>query len=206
MVKLEKKVSIKRARAKIIREMVFQAKTTTEIQNELKSKGLGIRRKTLLSEIRAIKGYRLTDKERKKHIPKKYRKKEKVTESFGGLEPEKLQTIHRMSLILRDLPLHSTTLARNYLGFRLTAFSLSESYLMEKKKELKQILIDETNKYTYKYYGLKDIFDSEYTNWSRKVNIEYPTEIITYKTNLNNTWVFVVEKEGHELESNYGVF
>lgn len=206
MVKLDKKVTRKRQQAKIIRERVLQGISTTEIQKELSSKGIGIRRKTLLKEVRAIKGLKESEVKRGKYIPKKYRGQKKIISDRDYTVKEKdISKIYRMSFIIRDLPLHSTTLARNYLGFRLTAFSFSRSYLLENEKFLKDTLIDETNKYCKKYYSLRDIFEN--FNWNHRIYIENPTEIIYgHAENLNSIWMFRVEKEGKEQYSTSGRF
>ena len=201
MVKLEKKIIQKRQRAKIIREGVISGYTTTRIQNELRVKGLGLRRKVLLQEVRSIKGLSGFKEIREKYIPKKYRKERIV----GQVKLKEIEKIYRMSFIIRDIPLHSTTLRRNYLGFRLNAFSVNRSYLLENERSLKQILKNETNKYCKRYYGLGNIFENY--NWSHRVNIENPTEIIfTNALRKNNTWIFRVEKEGIEQYSTDGRF
>lgn len=201
MVKLEKKVTQKRQRAKIIRTGVISGKSSNQIQNELRVYGLGLRRKVLLQEIRAIKGIAGYKKEREKYIPKKYRKER----GLGQVKFKDIEKIYRMSFIIRDIPLHSTTLRRNYLGFRLTAFCISKDYLLQNEQHLKDTLKKETNIYCKTYYSLTNIFENY--NWNHRIFIESPTEIIMSNAKrLTNSWVFRVEKDGVEQYSREGRF
>ena len=208
MVKLEKRVTKKRQRAKIIREGVISGYTSKRIQNELRVMGIGLRRKVLLQEIRSIKGLPQYKKSNIKFTPKKYRKegKEKII-GVGGeqVKLKELDKIYRMSFIIREIPLHSTTLKRNYLGFRLNAFSISKDYLLDNERYLKTQLKRETNKYCKTFYGLSNVYEN--FNWSHRINIENPTEIIMMNAlRKNNTWIFRVEKEGLEQYSTDGSF
>lgn len=164
------------------------------IQKKLTERKLGLRRKTLLSEIRSIKKIKITKEKRIKYIPKKYRK-EIIMEQIRLKE---LDTIYRVSYIIRDIPVHSRPFKRNYLGFRLQAFSYNAEYLLQNNQYLKQLLVEETNKY------LKFIVFENF-NWNHKIGIEKPTQIvITNAKRFNNVWIFRVEQEGIEVYSRDG--
>ena len=189
-----RKITKKGKQLKAIKWYVSRNYNTSVIQKRLSERKLGLRRKILLSEIRSLKKKVIKKEERMKYIPKKYRKKI-IREQIRLKE---LDTIYRASYIIRDIPVHSRPLKRNYLGFRLQAFSYNVEYLIQNHRYLKQILVQETNEY------LKfSVFEN--FNWNHKINIEKPTSIIISNAKrFNNTWIFRVEREGIEVYSRDG--
>ena len=189
-----RKITRKGQQLKAIKWYVSRKYRVNVIQKKLSGRKLGLRRKILLSEIRSIKKIKITKEKRIRYIPKKYRKKI-IAEQ---LRLKELDMIYRVSYIIRDIPVHSRPLKRNYLGFRLQAFSYDAEYLLQNNRYLKQKLIEETNNYLkFKVF--------ENFNWSHKIGIEKPTHIvITNAKKFNNVWIFRVEQEGIEVYSRDG--
>lgn len=172
--------------------------STTKIQKRLSKRKIGVRRKVLLREVRLIKGIKISKEKRLRAIPKKYRKpKVKVVKKW--VDRVKVDVIFRVSYILQDIPVHSRPFQRNYLGFRLQAFSLDKEFLKQQHKNLKEILIKETNR----YLGFNCM---ENFNWNHIIlNMESPTAISLHGAlRFHNTWIFRVESEGRELYSRDG--
>lgn len=195
------RLSKRRKQLKIIRSGVLSGKTGKDIQIELREQKLGMRTKTLYDEIRSFKGLKPSDKKVKKKT-----KQEKL-----NISDKDFDIIFRMSFIIRDVPLHSRVLARNYLGFRLTAFSYDKKYLEQNEKYLATKLLELASKYAYSKYSLKDITENE--NWVRyrtkydMTFIESPVEIVwNHAKRYNNKWIFRVEKDGVEQYSDEGSF
>lgn len=185
MVKLTK---IKKYRA--IKWYVNRGYGANEIQRRLKARGLGIRRKILLTEVRTLRKETITREKRIKHIPKKYRRKE-VKPRKKWIEKVKIEAkqIFRISLIIPSLPVHSRAFKRNYLGFRLNAFGFDKDYLFNQLSGLREILIKETGKY---------IGSMPYAR-EQVIRVEKPVLINVLNPNyLNGKWFFAVEKEGKE--------
>ena len=217
MVKLGRKIGKKTKQLKAIKWYVSRNFSSRQIQEGLKKRDLGLRRKNLLSQIRIIKGTTtktiIVKGEKKKisvykkieirlpekSIPKKYRKKPKIKiEKWidRGLMRDK---IFRTSIILQDVPVHSKPFKQNYLGFRLQAFSLDKEYLTQQYEYLKKILIRETTEYLqFKVF--------ENFNWNHKIlGIEKCVLINVSNANrFHNIWIFRVEKEGSEIYSKDG--
>lgn len=128
--------------------------------------------------------------------------KYKVAEQYFK-EPEKKEQLYRMSMIISDVPVRSDREHNkpNYLGFRLTAFSTDRNYLSNQKTQLKQELIRLASDYLG--YGKDCIFDWE--GYEVYIGYEPPTEV-SGDLSLNNTWFFVVEREGREQHGTSGHF
>lgn len=188
MVKIKGKIKTEQLR--VIKWGVKAKLSANQIQKQLRAKGLGIRRKVLLEEIRVIKKKKITPEKRKKHIPKKYREKPK---RIIIREPT---TLFRVSYIITDIPVHSKPFKRVYLGFRLTAFSISSDFLISRHDYLKRLLVKLSNE----YLG-SDILGWE--NYDVTIGIERPTRILVSQ-NLNGVWIFRVEQEGSEIYSRSG--
>jgi len=198
MVKLGRKRGIQTKRLIAIKNYLKRGYSTTKIQKRLSKRKLGVRRKVLLQEVRLIRGIKISEEKRLRAIPKKYRKPEvKIIKKW--VDRVKVDVIFRVSYILQDIPIHSKPFKRNYLGFRLQAFSLDKEFLKQQHNILKDILIRETNK----YLGFKCM---ENFNWNHVIlNIESPTAISIHDAlRFHNTWIFRVEKEGRELYSRSG--
>ena len=219
MVKLGRKIGKKAKQLKAIKWYVARDFSSIQIQKKLQERKLGLRRKTLLNEIRTIKrtttktvlvkgklrkvtivkDIKVSERKRKMSIPKKYRKKPKIkVEKWidRGLMRDK---IYRTSLIVQDIPVHSRPMKRNYLGFRLQAFSLDKDYLIQQYSYLRSILIKEANE----YLGF-NVFEN--FNWNHKVlGIERCILIpVSNADRFNNIWIFRVEIEGSEIYSKDG--
>jgi len=197
----QNKLSKRRKQLKIIRSSVLAGKTGKEILKELRSQKLGMRTQTLYDEIRSYKGLKPSDKKVKK----------KTKQQKLRVQDIDFDIIYRMSFIIRDVPLHSRVLARNYLGFRLTAFSYDKKYLEQNEKYLAGKLLELASKYCATRYGLKDITENE--NWVRyrtkydMTNIENPVEVAFNEAKrYNNRWIFRVEKDGVEQYNDEGSF
>jgi len=187
-----RRITKKGQQLKAIKWYVSRKYKANIIQKKLSERKLGLRRKTLLAEIRSIKKITITKEERIKYIPKKYRKR------IEQIRLKELDTIYRVSYIIRDIPVHSRPLKRNYLGFRLQAFSYDAEYLLQNHRHLKQLLVEETNK----YLGFK-VFEN--FNWNHRIGIEKPTHIMIINAKrFNNVWIFRVEQEGTEVYSKDG--
>ena len=216
MVKIGRPKEKKTKQVTAIRWYVKRGYSAKKIQKKLQEKNLGLRRKTLLTQIRIMKGTstktiiedgkrkkvsiykRIEPRLPKKSIPKKYRKKEEIKKKWidRGLAED---MIFRTSIILQDIPVHSKPFKPNYLGFRLQAFSLNKEYLLNQYNSLKNILIKESNKYlTFKCF--------ENFNWNHKIlGIERCALIpIRNARRFHNIWIFRVEKEGIEIYSKDG--
>ena len=196
MVKIGRPKEKKTKRLIAIKNYMKKGYSSRKIQKRLSKRGLGVRRTKLLHEMRLIKGTKVTKEERLRAIPKKYRKP-KVKKKW--VDKVKVDVIFRVSYILQDIPVHSKPFRRNYLGFRLQAFSLDREFLKQQHRTLKDILVRETNK----YLGFKCM---ENFNWNHVIlNIESPTPISIHGAlRFHNTWIFRVEREGRELYSKDG--
>ena len=212
---MPRKLSRKTRQQRTIKKFIRKGYSSRQIQKELRKQDLGLRRKTLLREIRVVKfsktkivkGKKVTiwkkpksyEERAKKGVPIKYRKKVKVKRL------KELDKIYRMSLIIRDIPLHSKPYARNYLGFRLNCFALTKEELINAKRGLKLRLEKETNKYTGALYSLRDIYENPH--WTHKISVEYPVQIlVSNASRFHRSWQFRVEKEGREEYSKDGRF
>jgi len=181
----------KREQRKAIESYVEKGYSSNKIQKLLREQNLGLRRKTLLSEIRSVKKVQITPEKRQKAIPKKYRKK---------LIPppiKELIELYRVSYIIPSIPIHSRPFKRVYLGFRINAFSNRKRHLLREHERLRRLLIQETSR----YLGSNVL---EWNNWYVTVGREYPT-IVFVSRNLNNMWIFSVEQEGKEKYSRSGI-
>jgi len=179
-----------------------------KIQKFLQSQGLGVRRKKLLAEIRAIKTKGVyqrgeTRKERIKYIPKKYRKKyekeqlrkEQKARVKWEKKIGKIRQIYRGSLIISSVPLQSTPFNRHYLGFRLNIFSYNKNEVYSALRSMKEKFIKMVAK-KLKSYPYAD---------EQIMGTEKPTKInVTNPDNLNGRWFFTVEEKGSDIDSESG--
>lgn len=166
--------------------------SANKIQKSLQKENLGMRRKSILAEIRLIKKQRLEPAKAQKHIPKKYRT------TLVSKRISRPETVYRVSFIIQDVPVHSKPFRRNYLGFRLTAFHVNPNVLINNERALKNTLI----KLSSEYLGY-DILDWE--NYTVYIGSESPVQInIPDVRYFNGKWVFRVEKEGRELYERSG--
>lgn len=195
------KITKRTASFREIEVLVSKGYSANKIQRELQKENLGFRRQKLLLEIRLMKNqeHKLTPEKRQewkeRYTPKKYRKPE--AGKIGIREKDK---IYRMNIVISDVPVHSTPLNRNYLGFRLTAFSYSSADLNSQYLQLKQILI----RLTSEYLGY-DILDWE--NYDCYVGKESPVMMnVSNAHSLNGTWLFKVERNGNGVYENNGTF
>lgn len=184
----------KMQKQRVIEEYVYAGYSANRIQKELRAKGLGVRRKTLLAEIRNIKHTKVSAEKQKKSVPKKYRKKEKptITERFVTAE---IKPIYRLSMIIPSLPFHSKPFSRNYLGFRLVAFSFDKDLLNQNRHHFRLMLVEKTGNYIDSLsYAQEQVIRVETPNFIALGNAEY----------LNGKWFFAVEQEGKEVSSESG--
>ena len=106
----------------------------------------------------------------------------------------------RVSLILNDIPVHSKPFARNYLGFRLQAFSTNGKRLNAYIPKFRELLLDLIEQ----YLGYKE--SEWWFKGSSYIGYEYAT--LTPVNNpyfLNNRWIFKIEKEGREIRAKSGL-
>lgn len=185
--------------------------SSRKIQEKLRESGLGLRRKELLREIRIIKysktkiieGKKVTiwhkpkgyEERAKKSIPKKYRKRIIEEEQVRFKEQNK---IYRMTLVIRDVPIHSEPFDRHYYGYHIFAFSTSLSELHRNEKSLKDDLIDKASNYVGFDITQHPAYDG--------IHIEKPKLIyVSNALRLNGRMIFRVEHNGKEEWSSEGV-
>lgn len=166
--------------------------SANEIQRGLQKRNLGMRRKRILEEVRLAKEQKVKT-DRYKYIPKKYRPPDYI-------KVGRQKYLFRCSLILNDVPVHSKPFKRNYLGFRLQAFSTNQKLLRAKIPQLKNLLISLVE--SYLGYPSSEWWFS----YSTYIGYEYPT--LTPVNNahfLNGRWIFRVEREGREVKYKSGM-
>ena len=180
--------SKKTQRHRIIVDAVNIGMSGNKIQKLLKDLDLGVRRKTLYEELRAIKGITISKEKREKSIPKKYRKEE-----IGGLG--KVGQIYRGSLIISSVPLHSRPFERHYLGFRLNIFSYSKnevySVMRSMKKQFIKMVGDKLKSFQY---ASEQVLGTENP---KLINLTSPDY-------FNGRWFFAVEEKGSDIGSESG--
>lgn len=175
---------------KALKEYASKGYSANKIQKLLKSDGLGMRRQRILQEVRLAKNKQVKEN-RFNYVPQKYRK--------PYIKIGKQTYLFRVSLILNDVPIHSKPFQRNYLGFRLQAFSTNEKLLRSKMSHLRSLLIELVEKYIGYRNSEWWFSDSTY------IGYEYPVLMsVSNPYFLNNRWIFRVEKEGREIKSGSG--
>lgn len=159
--------------------------SSRKIQQQLKNKKLGIRRKTLLTKIRLIKNIEKR-KSTMKYIPKKYRRETLFVPAY--LKPQKPQRefMYRLSLAINDVPVH-----KKYVSFLLQAFSNDKSKLNEKINEFTNKLLELANS----YLGYNTNILGEWNSFNYYIAKEYPTEVVI-DTRVIGKWVFYAERDG----------
>jgi len=183
---------IKAKQYRIIEQCVKQNISANKIQKLLQKENMGLQRKVLLVEIRTIKKVKISPEKRKKHIPKKYREEPKPVIA-PRVEPK---PIYRISFIIPSLPYHSRPFNRNYLGFRLTAFSYDRNILNENRQKLRLMLIRKTGNF------INSISYAE----EQVIRVESPVLLNLIRPEyLNGKWFFAVEKEGKEQYGENGL-
>jgi len=177
---------------RIIEAGVSVGMSGNKIQKLLRANNLGVRRKKLYEEIRAIKGKEITKEKREKSIPKKYRKEAPKKWKKRAL---KIGQIYRGSLIISSVPLHSTPFNRRYLGFRLNIFSYDKDAVYDTLRNMKKQFL--------KMVGDK-LKSLPYAD-EQVMGTEKPTKInITNPDSLNGKWFFSIEEKGSDIDSESG--
>lgn len=178
---------------RMIEEAVSVGMSGNKIQKFLQSQGMGIRRKKLYEEIRAIKKQTVSEEKRKKSIPKKYRKEERIRK--WREKALKVGQIYRGSLIISSVPLHSTPFNRRYLGFRLNVFSYDKKTVYDALRDMKKQFIRMVGD------RLKSLPYAD----EQVMGTENPTKInVTNPDSLNGKWFFAVEEKGSDIDSESG--
>lgn len=178
---------------RMIEEAVSVGMSGNKIQKFLQNQGIGIRRKKLYEEIRAIKKQTVSEEKRKKSIPKKYRKEERIKK--WREKALKVGQIYRGSLIISSVPLHSIPFNRRYLGFRLNIFSYDKKAVYDALRDMKKQFI--------RMVG--DRLKSKPYADEQVMGTEKPTKInITNPDSLNGKWFFAVEEKGSDIDSESG--
>ena len=192
MVKLGRPKGKKAKQLNAIKWYVSRDFSSRQIQKKLRKRGLGLRRKTLLHEIRIIKGVKVTKEERERAIPKKYRKP-------IVFPLKKIEKIYRITLVIRDVPIHSEPFSRHYYGYHLFAFGLSKEELYRELSSLKRILLSKTCSFVHFDITGHPAYDG--------IHMESPVLIFVDNTiRLNRSWIFRVEHNGIEIYSDRGNF
>lgn len=196
------KVQKERFRNMMISYYAKKGMSANKIQEKLKAKGLGVRRKELLAKIRLKRTVRKTRFDTSKNIPIKYRKQNKqkifVTKYIdmysGSKTKDKDNFMYRVSFAINDVPVHN-----KYTSFLLQAFSLNANELNNKIGDFKKLLIQLTNAYLgYNYNALET-----WNHYNHYVATEFPTQIIK-DTSILGRWYFKVEKNSAEGYSKSG--
>lgn len=176
----------------MIEDCVSVGMSGNKIQKLLQEQGLGVRRKKLYAEIRAIKGETLSREKSKKSIPKKYRREAPKKWKRKALQVDQ---IYRGSLIISSVPVHSTPFNRHYLGFRLNIFSYDKKAVYDALRSMKKEFI--------KMVGDK-LKSLPYAD-EQILGIEKPTKIYLSNPNYyNGKWFFAVEEKGRDVDSEDG--
>ena len=189
--KMGRKPTRKTKAFKALRWYASRGLSANEIQRRLQKRNLGIRRKRILEEVRIVKDVKVKSG-RYKYIRKKYRPKDYIPVG-------KQKYLFRCSLILNDVPVHSKPFKRNYLGFRINAFSTNEKKLRAVMGKLRELLIDLVEQYLG--YPSSEWWFSH----STYIGYEYPRLIPVYNPEfLNGKWIFRIEREGREIRAKSG--
>jgi len=185
--------SKKTKRYRIIEAGVSVDMSSRKIQKLLRENGLGVRRKTLLAEMRAIKKTTVSKEKREKSIPKKYRKD--IAKKKWIDKTKKIGYIYRGSLIISSVPLHSRPFDRHYLGFRLNIFSYSKKAVYDALRNMKKDFIKKVGDYLKSFsYAQEQVMGTENPT---KINVINPDA-------LNGKWFFAVEEKGSDIDSESG--
>ena len=187
--------SKKTKRYRIIEDSVSVGMSGNKIQKLLQDLGLGVRRKKLYAEIRAIKGKTVSEEKREKSIPKKYRKG--VAKKKWMDRTKELGYIYRGSFIISSssVPLHSRPFDRHYLGFRLNIFSYSKKAVYDAMRSMKKDFISKVGNYLKsEAYAKEQVMGTENPT---KINVANPDA-------LNGKWFFAVEENGSDIDSESG--
>lgn len=187
--------SKKTKRYRIIKDSVSVGMSGNKIQKLLQDLGLGVRRKKLYAEIRAIKRKTVSEEKREKSIPKKYRKEAPKKWKKKGLGFGKVGYIYRGSLIISSVPLHSRPFDRHYLGFRLNIFSYDKKIVYDTMRSMRKRFIEMVgDKLKSFQYATEQIMGTENP---KKINVNNPDS-------LNGKWFFAVEEKGKDIFSESG--
>lgn len=165
---------------KLIESLVKEGRSSIYIQKTLSKNDLGMRRKTLLVEIRRIKQVPLKPQSYK-YTRKRYRRV--VIDSTGQTALGKTKTMFRCSVAINGVPVHN-----KYLSFLMQAWSTNKGFLASKIPDLKKMILDEISQYLG--YGRSEWWFNFY------MATEHPTEILALNHSLHNTWEFKVERDG----------
>lgn len=188
---------------RMIEDAVSVDMSANKIQKFLRDNDMGVRRKTLLAEIRSIKAKGLTEKQ-KEIARKKYEKRrekaikekpEKIRKRKWEERVLKIGQIYRGSLVISSVPLHSIPFNRRYLGFRLNIFSYDKKAVYDALRSMKKEFLRMVgNRLKSLPYADEQI-----------MGIEKPTKInVTNPNSLNGKWFFAVEEKGNEIDHEEG--
>jgi len=178
----------------MIEEGVSVGMSANKIQKFLQSQGLGIKRKKLLAEVRSIKGLP-EPKDREKYFPKKPPKAPKKWKKRAL----KVGQIYRGSLIISNVPLHSTPFNRHYLGFRLNIFSYDKNEVYSALRSMKEEFIKMVAKKLKSYPYADEKYNEQVLGTEKVIKIN-----VTNPDNLNGRWLFAVEEKGSDIDSESG--
>lgn len=103
--------------------------------------------------------------------------------------------IFRVSLAIKNVPLHSTPQKPVYYGFLIQAWSLNLEYLRSKLSGLKSKMLELMREHLISQNYVDDL--------KGYVSVEYPVEIIGNES-LNHVWRFKVEKNGVVIDDAEG--
>lgn len=185
-----------------IKWYISKGYSANRIQKVLQNRKMGIRRKVLLSEIRAIKRI-LIKPEPMKYAPKKYRYKTEMVTAQAQIIKGGMKQVYRMSFVINGVPCSGTlphanlrAQTKRYLGFLLQVFHENSEFLRLHTRDFKMLLLNKVEQYLG--YGKSDFWFDWY------IATEYPTQIIDTLGTLNGTWLFQVEKDGAIIYSDTG--
>lgn len=111
---------------------------------------------------------------------------------FKGEEENR---IYRVSLAIKNVPLHSTSQKPIYYGFLMQAWSSNLEYLRDKIYGLKTKMFELMRKYLISIAYVDDL--------KGELHIESPVEI-SGSQSLNHIWRFKVEKNGTVIDDAEG--
>ena len=108
---------------------------------------------------------------------------------------KEINKILRVSLAIKNIPLHSTSQKPIYYGFLIQAWVNNRDYLNSKISGLKRKMFDLMRKHLISQNYIDDL--------KGYVSVEYPVEI-SGDISLNHIWRFKVEKNGSVIDGAEG--
>jgi hypothetical protein len=183
-------------REMLIKNSIKHGYSLNKTQKILKKAHVGIKRQNLQAKFRFLKGI-----EKKPHvekyIPRKYKKRGGGGYGKGGLGggTEKQMKLYRVSIAIKNVPLHSTSQKPIYYGFLIQAWSINPEYLRGKIHGLKVKMFELMKGHLISNAYVDDL--------RGELHIESPVEI-SGNPNFNNIWRFKVEKNGTVIDDAEG--